>query len=120
MRKTLKQKRAITAIAIVLALVIAAVVWLTVAQVKNTNPVCLFKHLYGEDNKCIRCGAEQPAEESNEPEPQALISERVDLFASASLHTARRLATANDGISTQANAEIISLSSVPRDIDCSR
>jgi len=35
------------------------------------------------------------------------------LFASASLHTARRLATANDGISTQANAEIISLSSVP-------
>ncbi len=36
--KTLKQKRAITAIAIVLALVIAAVVWLTVAQVKEHQP----------------------------------------------------------------------------------
>ena len=107
-------KRKWIAVSLILVLIIAAIVsgvctdWYT-----EKNKFCLFGHDYGEDNKCIRCGAEQPAEESNEPEPQALISERVDLFASASLHTARRLATANDGIFTQANAEIISLSSVP-------
>lgn len=65
--KILKQKRAITAIAIILALVIAAVVWLSVAGVKNTNPICLFGHDYGEDNKCTRCGAEKPADDTETP-----------------------------------------------------
>lgn len=79
---TRKQKRAITVIAIILALVIAAVVWLTVAQVKNTNPVCLFKHNYGDDGECSRCGKDKPAEE---PKPQSFVSEPMTFRASANM-----------------------------------
>ena len=88
--KLTKQKKAITAIAVLLALVIAAVAWLTVAGVKGTNPVCLFKHNYGDDGKCSRCG--KPAEE---PEPQAFVSEPMTFYASAAQ-------LASDGIAAKA------------------
>lgn len=95
--KLSKQKKAITAIAVLLALVIAAVAWLTVAGIKGTNPVCLFKHKYGDDGKCTRCGKDKPAEEPKpEPEPQAFVSEPYRLFASADM-------LASDGVAAQAN-----------------
>lgn len=93
--KLSKQKKAITAIAVLLALVIAAVAWLTVAGIKGTNPVCLFKHNYGDDGKCSRCGKDKPAEEPK-PEPQAFVSEPYRLFASADM-------LASNGVAAQAD-----------------
>lgn len=99
------QKKVITALAVLLALVIAAVAWLTVAGVKGTNPVCLFKHNYGDDGKCSRCGADKPAEEPKpEPEPQAFVSEPYRLFASANM-----LAAANNSNALHVGLQISSI-----------
>lgn len=76
---------------------------------KEFNPFCWFGHDYGEGVVCVRCGKDKPIEnESNYEQPEVLISEPHQMFASAS-----PLMASNDGISTQTNAEIISLSSVP-------
>lgn len=52
-------------IAIVLIMTILG--WFLAAVIKDTNPICLFKHHYGEDNKCTRCGAEKPTDETDSP-----------------------------------------------------
>ncbi len=81
------QKKVITALAVLLALVIAAVACLAIAGVKGINPVCLFKHNYGDDGKCSRCGADKPAEES-EPEAQSFV-ESYKMLATARLNSTR-------------------------------
>jgi len=54
-----KTKRNI-AIGIAFVLVFAILVWLITAAAMNTNAICLFGHNYGEDGKCVRCGADKP------------------------------------------------------------
>ncbi len=68
---------------IAIVLILAVLAWLIVAAVKDVNAVCLFKHDYGEDNKCIRCGADKPIENGDE-QPQAVIAEKY-VFASADM-----------------------------------
>lgn len=79
--KQTKNKKAIAILSVLLALVLMAVTWLTVAAVKNSNPVCLFGHDYGDDGKCIRCGTDKPLDEEHD-EPQAFVSEAFTLYAS--------------------------------------
>ncbi len=47
---------------IAIVLILAVLAWLIVAAVKDVNAVCLFKHNYGENNVCTRCGADKPVE----------------------------------------------------------
>lgn len=64
--KQTKNKKAIAILSVLLALVLMAVTWLTVAAVKNSNPICLFGHEYDEAGKCIRCGKDKPVDEKPE------------------------------------------------------
>lgn len=77
---------------IAIVLIMAILGWLIAAAIKDINAVCLFKHHYGEDNKCTRCGADKPVEE---PEPQAFESEPMTFYASAAQ-------LASDGIAAKA------------------
>lgn len=47
------------------------------------NRFCVFGHDYGEDNKCIRCGADKPIE-NGDGQPQAVITEKY-VFASSDM-----------------------------------
>lgn len=92
------------------------------------NRFCLFGHDYGENNVCVRCGADKPIENWDE-QPQAVITEKY-VFASADMLNASYSAKAvlggtpvavGDDVST-VDYFLVDLSnmSIEQDLNCQK
>lgn len=83
-----KSNRSNVAWYVVLAIVLVAVIvgGIITHGFRDWTACACFGHTYGDDNKCIRCGADKPAEEPKpeheQPKTQSFVSEPI-FFAAA-------------------------------------